>query len=571
MPHLEINSRYQPLIDRLGLRASEDFLALPAVILSGHPDRNVAKVVLQLDDSVVHAFLKREHRIRWKERILNALAGFGFVCKSRRECLMLKAFAAAGIGCPEWIAEGEDQNGRAFLLVRELEEVSDLRLHLRERLATHPRARRRFALRLGSALARLHQAGFDHPDLYAKHILVDRDGQGIHFLDLQRSRRRQRVPWGQRWTDLAALEATLAKDLLPTADRMAGLRAYLRTCRVHEVAHGTNSLHSAFRIFRKAARLLGQRRIQEIRRGPRPEVVQRLIWLDGEALCVTPEFQAMLNRSLPDWLMLASLPERPREVELRQRVSLASCRHASLIRRRRPRLFAGLWSWVCRRRFASRELQQAAILFRLERAGVRTPKLLAFGQRQVRPWCVESFLLVEEIEAVGLDRWFAAHGHLTENRTDLAERRRLIKEAGRVLQRLHEARCHLGAASGDILQVCAGRRSDTAGPTAQEPCRRPTIVLGPIDHVYSRHGASQRMEQRDLRNVMLHLPNVIASRTDEIRFLLAYAGKKHLDAAAKRLARSFVRVYRDQRASLLQRWLGTAPAKLPLTERSTAA
>ena len=115
---------------------------------------------------------------------------------------MLQAFAAAGIGCPEWIAEGEDQNGRAFLLVRELEEVSDLRLHLRERLATHPRARRRFALRLGSALARLHQAGFDHPDLYAKHILVDRDGQGIHFLDLQRSRRRQRVPWGQRWTDL---------------------------------------------------------------------------------------------------------------------------------------------------------------------------------------------------------------------------------------------------------------------------------------------------------------------------------------------------------------------------------
>src|SRR5438128_2488052 len=83
----------------------------------------------------------------------------------------------------------------------------------------------------------------------------------------------------------------------------AGLRAYRRTCRVHEVAHGTNSLHSAFRIFRKAARLLCQRRIQEIRRGPRSEVVQRLIWLDGEALCVTPEFQAMLNRALPDWLM----------------------------------------------------------------------------------------------------------------------------------------------------------------------------------------------------------------------------------------------------------------------------
>ena len=113
MSYLQINPLYQQLLDRLGLRAPGDFLALPAVILSGHPDRNVSRVVLQWGDSVVHVFLKREHCVRWKDRILNACAGFGLVSKSRRECRMLQAFAAANVGCAEWMAVGED--GQAAL------------------------------------------------------------------------------------------------------------------------------------------------------------------------------------------------------------------------------------------------------------------------------------------------------------------------------------------------------------------------------------------------------------------------------------------------------------------------
>ncbi len=220
MAFLEINPDYRDLLRRLGLLRAEDFLALPAVIVCGHPDRNVAQVAL----GGVAAFLKREHRVPWKERLANAWSGFGWVSKSRREAATLRALRQAGVGCPDWIAVGEDDRGRAFLLLREVSGTVDLR-HFLQRLAP-PRDRHRLARRLGRELARLHDAGFDHPDLYAKHVLVDPDDGTFHFLDWQRSRR-GRPSWRQRCRDLAALHATLADDLASPRERLACLRAYL--------------------------------------------------------------------------------------------------------------------------------------------------------------------------------------------------------------------------------------------------------------------------------------------------------------------------------------------------------
>src|SRR6185437_2145150 len=103
--------------------------------------------------AAVSAFLKREHRTRWRDRLANAWAGFGFVSKSCREYRLLQALAAAGVGCPEPVAAGEDGRGRAFLLLREVSGGRDLRAFL---AGLAPHERRRAARRLGGALARLH-------------------------------------------------------------------------------------------------------------------------------------------------------------------------------------------------------------------------------------------------------------------------------------------------------------------------------------------------------------------------------------------------------------------------------
>src|SRR6266851_7559049 len=185
---LTIHPRYRNLFRRLDLTEAERFLTMPGVIVSGHPDRNVALVSLEMDQFQLAAYLKREHGVPWTCRLTNALAGFGFVSRSVREARTLQALRREGVGCPEWLAVGEDGRGQAFLLVRAEAGAVELRTCLRE--CTDVRERFILARRLGTALARMHNAGFTHPDLYSKHVLVCPGKQEIVFLDWLRARRR---------------------------------------------------------------------------------------------------------------------------------------------------------------------------------------------------------------------------------------------------------------------------------------------------------------------------------------------------------------------------------------------
>src|SRR5262249_12512408 len=158
---------------------------------------------------------------------------------------------------------------------------------------------------------RLHNLGFDHPDLYSKHVLVDRDTGAFFFLDWQRSCGQRLVRWRQRWRDLAALDATVAEELVSSSERVALLRAYLRVCRSQRLSANRGLLFSAFRIYQRSRRLSRQRRIREMRQVPQRNVEQSLVWVDGERLCMTPSCQAELNGTVPDWLRLRNLPAQP--------------------------------------------------------------------------------------------------------------------------------------------------------------------------------------------------------------------------------------------------------------------
>src|SRR5262249_23544622 len=70
-----INPRYREFLRRGGLTRFEQLHALPAVIISGHPNRHVAQVTLGSGAEAIRAFLKREHHVPWKDRLANAWAG----------------------------------------------------------------------------------------------------------------------------------------------------------------------------------------------------------------------------------------------------------------------------------------------------------------------------------------------------------------------------------------------------------------------------------------------------------------------------------------------------------------
>ena len=95
---------------------------------------NQVQVVATPNDSSerLALYLKREHRVGLRARLANALAGFGFVSRSLREACVLDALAREGVGCAEWVAAGEDGRGRAFLLLREVEDAVDVRTFLRD-------------------------------------------------------------------------------------------------------------------------------------------------------------------------------------------------------------------------------------------------------------------------------------------------------------------------------------------------------------------------------------------------------------------------------------------------------
>jgi hypothetical protein len=394
MEWVEINARYQGVLERWDLRTASDFFNLPGVIVSGHPDRHVMRVELGEAPNTIRAFLKREHRVAWKDRLLNSFAGFGPISKSHREARTLQAVQPAGIVCPEWIAAGEDDGGRSFVLVREMTGAVEAR-HFLERPTTDPKVKRRFVLRLGQALARLHNAGFDNPDLCAKHVFVRDDGGGIGFVDWQRSRLWKFVPWGERYRELAALHATSREELISNRDRLHCLRAYLRSCRAGRAVRVESLLRCVFQILQWEKRLLRRRRVREMRHIRGNAEAQNLVWLDGEALCVTPQFLERVGGKVPDRLVLDSMPQQPRRILEQYELALPGGGYGVLTRRRTVHRFMGWWCRLRGTRPTSPEVREAGVLFRSQRLGIRAPRLLAFGQRQVRGGRIESFLLTE--------------------------------------------------------------------------------------------------------------------------------------------------------------------------------
>jgi tRNA A-37 threonylcarbamoyl transferase component Bud32 len=518
---LFVNPTYLEFLRRQGLMECEHFQALPMVIVCGHPDRHVGQLTLGSGAGALRAFLKREHRVPWRDRLASVWAGFGWVSKSYREALLLLRLHRAGIGCPEVIAAGEDGHGHAFLLLRELPEAQDLRSFLRDLRAAPAVQRRHFARQLGAELARMHAAGFDHPNLYSKHILVQGTDQAICLLDWQRSCWRRRVSWRRRCRDLAALEATLADDLATPRERLICLRAYLRTA--------SRSAGVLSQIRRQAEALLQKRRIRELRQAPLMPGKQNLIWLDGEALCITREFYASLLGEIPLWL------RTPTRQTARGSVYLPGGGQGLLVRRRVQQPLRWFWAWLRRRPLTSPELEQAGTLFRLQRYGIEAPRLLAVGQRRGAQGRTESFLLTEPpTDTVCLTTWWDDSSH------PLRDRWSVIRQTAVVLRRMHEAACYCNSGfdptKADSLQV------------QSRPRERPAVVLGSVDAVARRRHSKQALVHRYLLALRKRFTARGSHQTDELRFVLAYLGGSGLTPAAKHQIRHLARALRPAAA-----------------------
>lgn len=372
------------LLSVAGLRNNEDFFEMPGEIISGHPGRNVARVTLMTASGPVQAFLKREHHVSWFDRLKNWRDGFGWCSVSVREATTLERLAERQVNAPPWLAVGEDDTGRAFLLVRAVEglELRRYLLRLRRRPLTERIA---FYQRLATVIAGLHESGFAHPDLYAKHVLVNPKTTEISILDWQRTGRPATLTPSQRARDLAALHASIADELADAGDRQAFLAEYCK----HAHKHVPNIRDFRLLIESVAARRLRRSSVRE-QRLPTWQDSQPLVWLAGEALAVTPRCRAMW--SAEDLARLAYGMRGGAKNAVVLKVLTNDLRTVRLTQRRTVRPFGPVLDWWRGQRWTAPELRSAAHLLRQERLGA-APKLLAFGQRFLSGGVVESFLL----------------------------------------------------------------------------------------------------------------------------------------------------------------------------------
>jgi len=324
----------------LGLASPLDFLDLPGEIVGGHPDRHVREVRV----GGVTAFLKCEHRVRFRDRLRNGGASL-----SRHEGEILLQLEQRRLPAPPCLAFGE-LGGRAFVLVGAVPGVTLTRYD-------GPSVARP----LGEATAEVHEAGFTTPDLSAKHVLIH-DGR-VTFLDWQRASRR-RPTRRERVRTLAMLRLTA-----PSVDPSELLAAYREHC---VDAPSWNEVEDeAARLFRRKGERL-----------TRSTDAPRLVWLDGEAVC------ALADRAADAEAVRPHLYHGDNTVS---RIALPSGRPARLVCRSVRWSLARVAAGMRGRNWRSPEMGEARRL-------IGTGRLIAFGQRPTAFGC-ESFILTEEVPA----------------------------------------------------------------------------------------------------------------------------------------------------------------------------
>ncbi len=250
-----INRRLEGLVRRCRLDQFDDVMHRhDGQKIRTRVGRAVTQVEVLHDGQPVRLFIKRDWRTQLKDRIQCWLDGLGWGTKARREWIALRAMAAAGIGCPEPLVfiERGGLRPRGYLILLEMPGAVELTRYLATRGKNlSARNRRQLAAHLGHEVARLHNAGIDHPDLYSKHIfLTDSESDPLQsparnlqpptlspkspsplphvsFIDMQRSSAGDSVSIAQRVRDLAALNSPLPPELANRVDRLVFVHSYL--------------------------------------------------------------------------------------------------------------------------------------------------------------------------------------------------------------------------------------------------------------------------------------------------------------------------------------------------------
>lgn len=153
-----------------------------------------------------------------------------------------------GLRCAETVALGEMMWGpvcvRNFLLTEDIQDANDIyqwmELFAGVDSGFSQNEKRKFVKKLGETIGQMHSAGIFHGDLRPGNILARRARESweFFFLDNERTRKFEMLPWNLRLKNLVQINMLRSGDIGNT-DRMRFFQSYLKQCRS---IHNANQL-----------------------------------------------------------------------------------------------------------------------------------------------------------------------------------------------------------------------------------------------------------------------------------------------------------------------------------------
>ncbi|MFO0936101.1 MAG: lipopolysaccharide kinase InaA family protein [Gemmataceae bacterium] len=476
-----LHPRFATWLKRAGLDSAPAIMALSGEIICGHPDRHVIRVVLS-NGRVL--FLKKEHLVSSKVRFRNWRDGFGSISRCEREAITLQNLEEARLPCPQWLAYGQTDDGRSFLLLDNLAGGRDLTDLLNgSRLST---TELRFASsRIGAQLAEYHEAGFSTPDLSAKHVFLSGPAMAVTVIDWQSVPAPCPVAWSDRVRALARLHASLPQANVTLRDRLILLRSYLRSCPNPQPRFSdfVRSVERAARSFRTRSSVASQADA-----GP----TVRLVWVDNEQVVTIPE----LARHWP---------------AARDEAGVGQFRSQSSFN---P--VGRLIAWLRETPWRSAAAINARLLVQLQTKGIPAPRLLAYGQT-LKPFAQStSFLLTDR----AVDAMPISAAMPFGRRARIA----LMKRCGKFLALLHR--------SG-----VAFRRNGKPGLLISHG----SLMVNAPEAVIRRKRVGWLTGVRDLSELVQGCGGSALSRTERMALIVSYFGRMPKNHALRILTRRIVR------------------------------
>ncbi len=343
-----INPRYQNLAIGLGLTNAHTVEQMPGIVVSGHVRRNVSRVAVKGRT----VYIKREHEIRLRDRLRAWREGHGLACLAQREVNILGRLQELA---PTWLAWGESA-GKSWLVLDSLEDYRVFCTYFAEE--NNPFDRRVTLQRVATAIAKIHDRGVFQRDLFAKHILVHEE-VGLKFLDWQRGKIVSSVSIKQRLECFKRFYSSMPSQLLTHEEWKILLAGYIQESQIT-----VKPEEWLCKIQEKSSPSV-KARLSLV-----PAMNQELIRHEGEKLCAIPAYYASLLKQI-EQLYGSSRNSRFLKIDgdafllenQSQRVCLYRCY---------ARLRGKVWR--------SAQLQKARLMLHLQRYGLVSSELIAYGQ-----------------------------------------------------------------------------------------------------------------------------------------------------------------------------------------------